>query len=198
MAFQVFHESGVLGLLPLPNQTYNVVWSVSLPFYDYLINLSDHDFLEEINSKLQSNKEEDFTRPPTLTSQVSKRVGFHLSTTNLENYFSGQRVVFMGDSAHTIHPMVGQGLNLGIGDARTLAERLADNLRYGLGVSSREALIAFEKEAKLRNYGLQMGVEGLKVLFESPWAEPLREAAAEVVGASAAVREGVYRQANSF
>jgi 2-polyprenyl-6-methoxyphenol hydroxylase-like FAD-dependent oxidoreductase len=88
----VFHDSGVLGLLPLADNGYNVVWSVSLPFYDFLINLPEYDFLCEINSYLQSNTHTQFTPPPTMTSQISKRFGFNLSTSNLENYYNGNKV----------------------------------------------------------------------------------------------------------
>lgn len=198
LAFQVFHETGVLGLLPLPDSSYNVVWSVSLPFYDYLINLSHYDFLEELNYYLQSNDDSNFIRPPKMVSQISKRFGFNLSTSNLENYYNGNKIVFLGDSAHTIHPMIGQGLNLGIQDARTLGSQLQRNMKYGLGLTANEGLYEFEKEAKLRNYDLQMTVELLKIMYESPWVEQLRQVGSKVVETNPQLREIMYRIANSY
>lgn len=198
VAFQVFHDSGVLGLLPLPNNEYNLVWSVSLPFYDFLVNLSEHDFLAEVNAKLGSGSGANFTCPPQMTSQVSKRFGFHLTSSSLENFFNGGRVVFLGDSAHTIHPMLGQGLNLGIRDARLLGKALAENLGYGLGLASADGLDRFETEAKLSNYALQAAVEGLKVAYESPWVEDIRQGALGLLENSASVREEMYRVANSI
>lgn len=188
----------MLGLLPLPGNQYNLVWSVSLPFYDSLINLTEHDFLAEVNSKLQSGSGANFTCPPQMTSQVSRRFGFYLTTSSLENYFSGRRVVFLGDSAHTIHPMLGQGLNLGIRDARLLGKCLADNLGYGLGLASADGLGKFENEAKLANYALQAAVEGIKVAYQSPWIEGARQGALGLLENSASVREELYRVANSI
>jgi 2-polyprenyl-6-methoxyphenol hydroxylase-like FAD-dependent oxidoreductase len=188
----------VLGLLPLPDSSYNVVWSVSLPLYDLLINLSDHDFISEINSRLQSSSDQNFTNPPLMTSQIRKRFGFYLSTSNLENYYNGSKVVFLGDSAHTIHPMIGQGLNLGIQDAKTLGYQLQRNMNYGLGLSAKEGLLEFEKEAKLRNYNLQMTVEALKIMYQSPWVEDVRQMGTKIIELSPGIREQMYRIANSF
>lgn len=194
----MFHNEGVLGLLPLPNNEYNLVWSVSLPFYDYLINLTEHDFLKEVNNKLQSGSGTSFTPPPIMTSQVSKRFGFHLTSSNLENYYSGGRVVFLGDAAHTIHPMIGQGLNLGIQDACSLGTELANNMRYGLGLASSDGLLRFENEAKLRNYALQATVEGLKVVYESPWIEDVRQLTTGFLETNVFIRQELYRLANSI
>lgn len=198
LAFQVFHEGGVLGLLPLPANQYNLVWSLSLPRFDHLVNLGEADFLAELNAKLQSCADSGRARPPRLARQASRRFGFHLTTSNLENYFSGGRVVFLGDAAHTIHPMLGQGLNLGLRDAHALGLRLARALGRGRGLACAEELLGFEAEAKLRNYAFQAAVEALKVGFESPWAEPARRLGAGLLGASAGARAELYRVANFY
>jgi 2-polyprenyl-6-methoxyphenol hydroxylase-like FAD-dependent oxidoreductase len=92
--------------------------------------------------------------------------------------------------------MIGQGLNLGIGDARSLGYYLQRNMKYGMGLTANEGLLEFEKEAKLRNYKLQMTVEGVKVIYESPWAEGARDIGSRVMGASPQLRQQVYQMAN--
>ena len=169
-----------------------------MPYYDYLINLSEYDFLEEINKKLQSSSQENFSIPPLMTAQLTRRFGFHLTSSNLENYFSGGRVVFLGDSAHTVHPMLGQGLNLGIQDARVLGRKLERNLAYGLGLTAFEGLSEYENQAKLQNYQLQLAVEGVKVFYDSPWMENVRKLGTEFLDYSPLIREQLYKMANSI
>lgn len=164
MAFQIYHKEGVLGLLPLPNKQYNLVWSLDPHLFEQLISTTDNEFLKELNDHLSTQipPNPNFIHPPFIEKLVSKKIGFPLQTSNLHNYVK-QNIIFIGDSAHTIHPMLGQGLNLGISDAADLRDCLKNNLKYGLALNDSRELSNFEKNARWRNYRLQTAVEALKI-----------------------------------
>ena len=79
----------------------------------------------------------------------------------------------MGDAAHTIHPLAGQGLNLGLMDARVLAEELLRAERRQLSVGERTVLGRYQRRRKAANLSMMAGMEGFKRLFENPQL-PLR------------------------
>lgn len=81
-----------------------------------------------------SERELGFSVPPMVISVVGKRVDFDLNLMNCKKYV-GPRVALLGDAAHTIHPMAGQGLNLGFGDAECLARNLKIAVECGMGIA---------------------------------------------------------------
>ena len=176
IAFQVFHKEGVLGLLPLPGNQYNLVWSLDPHLYEQLISTTDTEFLKELNDHLSTQipPNPDFFHPPMIEKLVSRKIGFPLQTSNLENYIQ-KNIVFIGDSAHTIHPMLGQGLNLGIADASDLTHHLTNNLKYGLALNDPRELDSFGKQARWRNYRLQTAVEALKIGYGAENISTLRD-----------------------
>lgn len=119
-AWQVFLETGPLALLPLYQKDLcSIVWSTSPQQAQRLQGLSSQDFAKALTAasdgKLGNIK------------LVSERFSFPL-TMRLAHDFIKQRVVLIGDAAHTIHPLAGQGVNLGLLDAAALAQTLTQKL----------------------------------------------------------------------
>ena len=116
--WQVFLPNAVLALLPLANSNHcAIVWSVATRKADYLTELDDATFNFELNNAfgLSLGKIQRLTKPkaiPLIMRHAKKYIG--------------PRMVLIGDAAHTIHPLAGQGINLGFMDAACLAQCFID------------------------------------------------------------------------
>ena len=86
-----------------------------------------------------TERKQGFSIPPVITSVVGRRFAFDLKLMHAKNYVS-PRVALVGDAAHTIHPMAGQGLNLGMGDAECLVQNLKQAVESGMGVDGSAGL----------------------------------------------------------
>ena len=117
IARQVFHREGPLAFLPLadPRQS-AVVWTNSFETDAELMSLPDEGLAERIEAAFDSRLGH--------VRVVSRRFDFPLSKMHVPRY-DAERAVLVGDAAHVVHPLAGQGLNLGIMDAAVLAEVLA-------------------------------------------------------------------------
>ena len=153
-AWQRFLPSGPLAVLPLSATTSSLVWTVAKGDVAALLSLSEEAFLEAVNTALYSRKgeqgmalainqglssllggREDRPAPPTVTG-VSQRAAFPLGFGHSPRYI-GARAALVGDSAHRVHPLAGQGANLGFGDVRELAEQVQAMVRDGAGLGHR-------------------------------------------------------------
>jgi 2-octaprenylphenol hydroxylase len=114
-AFQWFTPEGILALLPLPDQMISIVWSVGLEKADALLQLSHAELCREIAVASQYTLGE--------LQMVTPPAAFALRLLNLPE-IAKQRLALVGDAAHNVHPLAGQGVNLGFRDARELANVL--------------------------------------------------------------------------
>jgi ubiquinone biosynthesis UbiH/UbiF/VisC/COQ6 family hydroxylase len=116
-AFQWFRSDGILAFLPLPGRRVSIVWSTSQPNARELLALAAPAFCARVGdaSRGALGDLQQLTAPAAfpLSRLVARRI-------------AEERVALIGDSAHVIHPLAGQGINLGLGDAQTLADLLAD------------------------------------------------------------------------
>lgn len=114
-AQQWFIGEGVLAYLPLPNNQISIVWSCDNT--QELLNLSDQELCEAVSRAGQNSLGK--------LKLITKPMAFPLKL-NLVNKFYQNRIILIGDAAHTIHPLAGQGVNLGFGDAWKLAAIMAE------------------------------------------------------------------------
>jgi len=149
-ATQTFSEHGVLAWLPLKDNGYSIVLSTKTQTAKQLLTLNDVDFIKELSIYDKSNV--------TDIQSISTRAAFPLQGMHAQQYYHG-RVVIIGDAAHVIHPLAGQGVNLGFKDAQALAECTA----YCTNVKS--ALHNYQKQRYSNNCAVQKLMESLDYSF---------------------------------
>ena len=159
IAHERFLPIGPLALLPLehPNRS-SVVWTEDPAKVADFLALSDEDFAFEIERRFG----------PWLgkLSMVGPRWNYPL-TALMANRFYGDRIVLAGDSAHGVHPIAGQGVNLAFRDAAALAEIVADGLRLGLDPGSMESLGRYETWRRFDSFASAAAFDGLNTLFSN-------------------------------
>jgi 2-polyprenyl-6-methoxyphenol hydroxylase-like FAD-dependent oxidoreductase len=115
---------------------------------------------------------------PRRVTGTSKRGSFPIAVAHSANYVS-PRAVLVGDAAHRIHPMAGQGVNLGFADVFSLTRRLSNAVQQGADVGATSHLYPYETERQRRNVLKLMGIDALYRLYR---AQFLPVALARAVG----------------
>ena len=136
-AFQFFLKESILAVLPIREGLVSIVWSCNSNFFTKLNGLDDKSIENEL-SQIIGNYYKDI-------KIASKKESFPLFMNSVESIFK-DRVLLVGDSAHFIHPMAGQGLNLGIRDIIFL-EKIIDRKKY-LDIGLRGFLRKYERVRK--------------------------------------------------
>jgi 2-octaprenylphenol hydroxylase len=168
-AWQRFMPSGPLALLPLETgdgsqQFCSIVWSAQSDRAQELMKLDDDAFRAALAQAFEHRLGN--------IAAISKRFMFPLKQRHAVDYVA-PGIALIGDAAHTIHPLAGQGINLGLLDVIALAESLQHASSRGLACGDVAVLGRYQRARKGHNL-LMMGVmEGFKRLFEQP-ALPLR------------------------
>lgn len=167
-AWQRFLPSGPLAFLPLPGTVdahfCSIVWSVEEALAEDLLALEDAAFCRELNRAFEG----------TLGDVVgsSSRFAFPLRQRHAVDYVQ-PGVALVADAAHTIHPLAGQGINLGLQDVGALAEELAAAHTRGVGPGDVEVLSRYQRRRKGENLLMMGAMDGFKRLFEQD-ALPIR------------------------
>ena len=139
-AIQIFLPSGPLAILPLPGNRSSFVWTLKNNDAHKIFSLNDSSFLKKLNSVIQKR------RGKIELENVKSKFPISLS---LSKKIAKERLIVIGDTAHKIHPIAGQGLNLGIRDVAALAEVLILARRLGEDIGSR---LVLERYSKWRNF----------------------------------------------
>jgi 2-polyprenyl-6-methoxyphenol hydroxylase-like FAD-dependent oxidoreductase len=190
VAHQWFDDGNVLGLLPLGGPNGNsmaLVWSVQEPRADELLALPAGEF----EARLQEACASALGRI-TLTTE---RMAWPLQRAQADRW-CGPGWVLAGDAAHNVHPLAGQGLNLGLTDAETLA-RVLHAREYWRSLGDEKLLRRYERARKLDVAAMAWTTDGLQQLFAQP-AEPwalLRNWGMRGFDRSGPVKRWVVRQA---
>ena len=158
VARQWFKNGAILALLPLSGANGHalaLVWSVATERADELQKMSDADFCAALQA--------DCGDTPGLLSISSPRASWPLSLSNAERWV-GPGWALAGDAAHTIHPLAGQGLNLGLADATALSHVLAQR-EYWRGLGDEKLLRRYERQRKADVAAMGAVTDGLHGLF---------------------------------
>lgn len=154
-AWQRFLSTGPLAFLPLDDPHYcSIVWSATHQDAEKLLSLTDEEFSAALSDAFEN-------KLGSILS-VSKRFHFPLTMRHAKQYVK-ENIVFIGDAAHTIHPLVGQGVNMGLLDAASLAEVILKAKKFNQYSSLRR----YERWRKSDNLTMLAAVDGIKNLFIS-------------------------------
>ena len=141
-AWQRFIGDGTLAFLPLGDGHSSIVWSIPTPRAERLLAASVEDFEREL--------EKDFDGALGQVRLASERVKFPLWRLSAANYISA-RVALVGDAAHVVHPLAGQGANLGLLDGAALADVLADAVNTREDPGAERILRRYERWRRSEN-----------------------------------------------
>ena len=155
IAHQWFHADGILALLPLPGDRVSMVWSVSPEKAKELLALTPDALCAQVSAASQNTLGE--------LHVITPAAAFPLRLLTLP-HISAKRVALIGDAAHNMHPLAGQGVNTGFRDARQLAELLLDRGACN-DCGDAQLLRRYERKRKEDIYSMQSTTYGLKNLF---------------------------------
>ena len=163
-AWQRFLSSGPLAFLPLASGHSAIVWSTTTEQADALLAMDEAEFKTVLGQAFEH-------RLGQIISS-SERAAFPLRLQHARQYVQ-HRIALVGDAAHTIHPLAGQGVNLGLLDAAALAEVINDANRAGKDIGKQHVLRRYERWRKGDNLLIMGIMDGFKRLFGTGNA-PLR------------------------
>jgi 2-octaprenylphenol hydroxylase len=192
IARQRFLSTGPLAFLPLgePN-TCSIVWSTQTARADQLLVASDEVFVAELQTAFGDSL-------GGITS-ISPRAGFPLALSHAKTY-TAPRVALIGDAAHTVHPLAGQGVNLGFLDAAALAEVLLEAVAGKKDIGAHPVLRRYERWRKADNLVTVSVTGGFRFLFgnDLPIVSPLRNFGLDFTNAVTPVKNFIMRRASGI
>lgn len=158
VAYEHFRASGPFALLPMTEQRSGIVWTERRTLVPAILDQDDAHFLGELAEKIG-----DIFGAIAL---AGPRFAYPLTFQMAERYI-GNRVGLVGDAAHGMHPVAGQGLNVGIRDAAAFAQVVIEGARLGLDIGSAQVLNRYQQWRRF-DTTLMMGVtDGLVKLFSN-------------------------------
>ncbi|CAH2094668.1 unnamed protein product [Euphydryas editha] len=188
-AWQRFLPTGPIAFLPLNSTQSSLVWTTPKSLSKELLSLPEERFVDALNdamwkqyprssavdactswlgSLLKSFDLSDSTErqlPPSIKSIVTgSRAAFPLGFGHSTRYIA-PGVVLIGDAAHRVHPLAGQGLNLGFGDVKDLVQFLSDAIYTGLDITHPNWMEKYESSRQRHNVPTQLAVDALNRLY---------------------------------
>ncbi|HLU61046.1 MAG TPA: UbiH/UbiF/VisC/COQ6 family ubiquinone biosynthesis hydroxylase [Gammaproteobacteria bacterium] len=187
-AWQHFLPTGPLAFLPLADGSISIVWSAESSEAARLLALPDDEFRAELGKASDHVLGE--------VTECGPRASFPLRRQHAKTYVH-ERAVLIGDAAHVIHPLAGQGANLGFMDVATLVEVLVDARQSGRDFAQARVLRRYERRRRGDNATVMWAMEGFHRLFSNEdrtlgW---LRNAGFRVFDRSGGLKRYIVRQA---
>jgi 2-octaprenyl-6-methoxyphenol hydroxylase len=158
IAHEHFMPAGPFAVLPMTGDRSSLVWTERTALAPAMLALDDDDFIAEIARR--------FGDSLGRLEVVGRRWSYPLSLMHAERYVA-RRLALIGDAAHVIHPIAGQGLNLGLRDVASLAEVVVDAHRLGLDIAQAPVLERYERWRRFDNLVVIAATDGLNRLFSN-------------------------------
>ncbi|CAK7220600.1 Putative ubiquinone biosynthesis monooxygenase [Sporothrix curviconia] len=220
-AYQRFLPTGPVALLPLPGRFATLVWSTTPERAAFLKSLAPADFVamvnaafrlrpvdltflhgmsegvqDEIQWRLLSEDPSENAPSALVGVQPGSVASFPLKLRHADTYI-GERVALVGDAAHTVHPLAGQGLNQGQGDVESLSKTIAYAVQHGQDLGVRTSLESYPAERYAANHVLMGVCDKLHKVYaaESGPLVPLRSLGLQAVNAMRPLKNFLMSQA---
>jgi 2-octaprenyl-6-methoxyphenol hydroxylase len=153
-----FLPAGPFAILPLKGRRSSIVWTEEAKEAARIVALSDEEFHAELEKRFGLHLGE--------IKAVGGRRAYPLGL-YVARAFIAERIALIGDAAHVIHPIAGQGLNLGLRDVAALAEAIADAARLGLDVGGAQVLDRYQQWRRFDTMAMGLATDGLNRLFSN-------------------------------
>jgi ubiquinone biosynthesis UbiH/UbiF/VisC/COQ6 family hydroxylase len=186
IAYQWFTEDGILALLPLPGRRISIVWSVTPEKSAELLALSHEELAARVSQASQHTLGE--------LKVITPPAAFALRVLNLA-HLAKPRIALIGDAAHNVHPLAGQGVNLGLRDARELSRTIFQ--RGALDCGDMRLLQRYERARREDILSMQLTTDALKHLFinANPLLRTLRNVGMAATNAFTPLKKMLARHA---
>ncbi len=162
-AYEIFYPAGPFAILPLPDDEHGhrsaLVWTVAERDAAGMLKLGERGFLAEAEARMGGF----LGRLSALSPRSSYPLGFHHTVR-----VTAERLALVGDAGHGIHPIAGQGLNLGFRDAAALVEVLVEAKRTGLDLGDAQVLARYERWRSVDTTMVAVATDTLTRLFGVP------------------------------
>jgi 2-octaprenyl-6-methoxyphenol hydroxylase len=163
IAFEIFYPQGPFAILPLLDDDNGhrsaIVWTVKAGDAAGMMKLSERGYLAEAERRMGGF----LGKLGPLTSRFTYPLGFHHAA-----WITADRLALVGDAAHGIHPIAGQGVNVGFRDVATLVEVLVEGKRLGLDLGDPQLLARYQRWRGLDTFMVAAATDGLTRLFGIP------------------------------
>jgi 2-octaprenyl-6-methoxyphenol hydroxylase len=153
-----FLPAGPFAILPLTGNRVSIVWTESTREAARIIALPDDEFHDELEKRFGLHLGD--------LEVIGPRRAFPLGLFTARS-FIGERLALVGDAAHVIHPIAGQGLNMGLRDVAALAEAIADAARLGLDIGAPDVLDRYQRWRRFDTMTMGVATDGLNRLFSN-------------------------------
>jgi len=196
LAWQRFLSGGPLAFLPLADGCSSIVWSCPDNEARRLLDLDREAFCAELEAATTISAGREGERAGIFGSilECGPRAAFPLYM-QLSDTYVARSTVLVGDAAHTVHPLAGQGVNLGLMDAAALVETLIDARKMGRGIHDQRLLQQFARSRRSESEVMARGIHGIRSLFMPDFLGPLRRLGLGLVSRSWALQEAFIRRA---
>jgi 2-octaprenyl-6-methoxyphenol hydroxylase len=162
-AYEIFYPAGPFALLPMTDDEVGhrsaIVWSVAADDAPGFLSLSDEDFAAEAQAAMGGF----LGKIELLAPRSTYPLGFHHAAR-----ITDHRLALIGDAAHGIHPIAGQGVNLGYRDAAALAQVLVEGARLGLDLGDQQLLDRYQRWRGLDTFMVSLATDGLTRIYGIP------------------------------